>query len=70
MVTKTISVMDDVYEKLKSKKLPGESFSEEIDRLLNKSDISHFFGAWKNIDKTKLTKIKRAIKSGRKDINK
>lgn len=47
MGTKTISIMDDVYDLLIKNKFAEESFSEEIRRLLGKKKtqpLSHYFG--------------------------
>ena len=47
MVTKTISIMDDVYDILISKKRENESFSEVIRRISGrKKDIMRFAGSW------------------------
>lgn len=64
MSTKTISIMEDVYDILNSNKMPEESFSEVIRRLVSKkNDISEFAGAWKDVDtdfiKNTIKKIKK-----------
>ena len=43
---KTITISDDVYEKLKRMKRPGESFSDLLRRLLNgeKVPLTEFYG--------------------------
>jgi len=47
MTTKTISIMDDVYETLVQNKRKNESFSEVIRRIMAKdNDITPFFGLW------------------------
>lgn len=50
MNTKTISIRDDTYDLLKNVKREGESFSDTIDRLLEKEkrDLSVYFGALEN----------------------
>lgn len=45
MAIKTISITEDAYNSLKSKKDPNESFSEIIVRLSGKKSLSSFFGA-------------------------
>jgi predicted CopG family antitoxin len=47
MATKTISIREDVYDRLKNLKKENESFSDVIGRLTNrrKSDMSEYFGA-------------------------
>tara|TARA_Y100000310_G_scaffold213377_1_gene214331 strand:+ start:146 stop:391 length:246 start_codon:yes stop_codon:yes gene_type:complete len=50
MGTKTISIMDDVYELLARHKRAGESFSDEIRReFAKKGNIMEFAGAWKGL---------------------
>lgn len=44
MATKTISITEDAYNILKSKKEVSESFSEAIVRLSGRKNLSSFFG--------------------------
>lgn len=46
MATKTISLPEDVYQKLAEEKREGESFGDVIDRLLQVRPLSEFWGAW------------------------
>lgn len=50
MGVKTISIRDDIYEKLRNARREGESFSDAIDRLLkrDRADLSKYFGVLKN----------------------
>jgi predicted CopG family antitoxin len=50
MGTKTLSIRDETYSQLKNAKLEGESFSDVIDRLLErkKGNLSVYFGALKD----------------------
>lgn len=67
MSTKTISIMEDVYEILLSRKYKNESFSEVIRRTIGtKGDIMKFAGAWKKIPAEDIDKMKRDIVSLRK----
>jgi predicted CopG family antitoxin len=52
MGVKTISIRDEIYEKLSSARREGESFSDAIDRLLKRDrvDLSKYFGALKESD--------------------
>ena len=52
MGVKTISIRDEIYEKLSSARREGESFSDAIDRLLkrDRADLSKYFGALKESD--------------------
>jgi predicted CopG family antitoxin len=64
MSTKTISIMEDAYEILLSKKYKNESFSEVIRRTIGtKGDIMKFAGAWKEIPAKDIDKMKRDIVS-------
>lgn len=50
MATKTIAILEDVYSLLKSLQKPGESFSQEIRRLVSdRGKISQFAGAWADV---------------------
>ncbi|HLD04926.1 MAG TPA: antitoxin VapB family protein [Candidatus Nanoarchaeia archaeon] len=68
MTTKTLTIMEDVYEKLVTLKKPNESFSEEIRRLVaQKIKIFDFFGAWKDVDEAEAKRMKKMIKEMRKE---
>lgn len=45
MATKTISLAEDAYERLKAKKRAGESFSDVVRRLTTDVELDEFFGA-------------------------
>ncbi len=47
MVTKTLTIMEDVYEMMLSNKLKNESFSDELRRIFSKKkkqNLSEFYG--------------------------
>jgi len=44
MGTKTISLADDAYEKLKAHKRDGESFSDVVRRLTGDATLSDYYG--------------------------
>ena len=44
MATKTISITEEAYERLKYRKNETESFSQVINRMTNKRELSDFFG--------------------------
>ena len=70
MATKTISIMDDVYELLIRKKRRQESFSELIRRILTrKNDLMDFAGSW-NISEKDGQKMKEDINKLRKNSTK
>lgn len=44
MGTKTISLADDAYERLKAEKREGESFSDVVRRLTNSANLEDHYG--------------------------
>jgi len=66
MGTKTITITEDAYKKLKVEKLEGESFSEVINRITDKGrkDLMEFAGVWKDFD------VEEIIKEGREKFTK
>jgi len=44
MGTKTISLADDAYERLKAEKEEGESFSDVVRRLTDGAELSEYYG--------------------------
>ena len=70
MSTKTIAIMEDVYDMLKSMKTADESFSDEIRRLVQtKGSIMKFAGAWKDVTEEEAEKMKATIREMRKKSN-
>ena len=68
MATKTISITEDVYERLKVLKAPEESFSDELRRLSEtKGNIMSFAGIWKDINEDEAKKMKVEIRNMRKN---
>ncbi|KAF5432113.1 putative antitoxin, CopG family [Candidatus Methanophagaceae archaeon] len=61
MGTKTLTITEEAYKKLKVEKMEGESFSEVIGRLTDRSrkDLMEFAGAWKDFN------VEEIIKEGR-----
>ena len=71
MATKTLTIMEDVYEKLIMLKRPDESFSEELRRLVvPKTKLSDFVGAWKDVDEAETRRMKKMIKEMREEAHK
>lgn len=51
MGTKTIRVKEEVYERLKAQKRPGESFSDLLERLADReTQFERGFGAFSDVD--------------------
>ena len=63
MGTKTISITDEAYTILKSKKEGSDSFSEVIVKLAGKKKLASFFGA---LSKESADALEKSIKDTRK----
>jgi predicted CopG family antitoxin len=44
-LAKTVAISDEVYDLLKKSRLPGESFSAAIKRILRKNKLSEIVGS-------------------------
>ncbi len=66
MPTKTITITEEAYRRLKREKLKGESFSDVIIRLTERreGDISEFAGAWREAED-----IEEIIRKGREEFD-
>ena len=62
MGTKTISLADDAYERLRAAKREGESFSDVVRRLTSRATLSDYHGA---LSEETTTEIERAIRDRR-----
>jgi len=70
MASRTISVTEEVYDLLSKEKLPGESFSVTLTRLVkDKGSILDFAGAWEGITQEELKSIKEGMGSMRETMN-
>lgn len=70
MVSKNISISEDVYRLLSRLKLEGESFSDTIKRLaLTKGSISEYAGIWKDLSEEEFKEILSGINSLREKID-
>lgn len=64
--SKTVVLRDDAYEFLKGLKRPGETFSDVVLRLRGPSKpLVSFAGAWKDMPRGDMRRIRDAIKAGR-----
>lgn len=62
MSSKTISLPEPVYEKLREERGAEESFGDVIDRLLGGRNLEEFSGIW---SEETAAKAKRAVEEGR-----
>ncbi len=63
MTTKTISITEEAYNTLKSKKEPNESFSEIIVRLSGRKSLSSFIGV---LSPESADALEKSVKESRK----
>ncbi|MHA2249272.1 MAG: antitoxin VapB family protein [Candidatus Kariarchaeaceae archaeon] len=68
MATKTVSITEDAYQQLKQLKLPGESFSQVILRLISRSQkglssLLDFIEDLPNDDVKKLQELADSVES-------
>ena len=66
MATKNLAIREDVYRKLSAAKKEGESFSDVIEKLLEKrGDLLSLWGAWGHNDE-EVKFIQASVKKTRK----
>ena len=71
MATKTITIMDDVYELLVRNKSKDESFSDELRRvLIRKRDIMRHAGVLKDITDEEAEEMKKVIETFDENLTK
>ena len=67
MVTKTLTITKDSYERLKMLKKPDESFSKVIKRITeDKQDIMRFAGILSDLSDEDVEEMKQSIRELRK----
>lgn len=65
MTSKTISLSEEAYSKLKAEKRKGESFSEVVKRIIKKKPLPAFAGAWGDLGEERIEEIKDLLKRER-----
>lgn len=66
MAQKTIALDQEAYDLLRKKKREDETFSDVVKRLAKKPrSILEFAGAWKNVPKEDMTRIREFLRMGR-----
>jgi len=66
MPPKNVVLREEAYDFLANEKRPGETFSDVVLRLRGATrPLTSFAGAWKDMPKADLAKIRRAIRTGR-----
>lgn len=70
MATKTISITEEAYERLKVRKEKNESFTDVINKITGKRDIMEFAGILSNEEADKIEEhIKKRRKASREHSN-
>ena len=70
MATKTISITEEAYERLRMRKEKNESFTDVINKITGKRDIMEFAGILSDEDAEKIKKhIKKRRQASRERIN-
>ena len=70
MVSKTISITEDVYNLLSKMKLEDESFSDAISRLIRSGGkLGECAGLWKDMSKEELEELEAGIKGARRSAD-
>ena len=70
MATKTISITEEAYERLKTRKAENESFTDVINRISGKRSLMELAGVLSKGEADKLEKnIKERRKASRTHIN-
>ena len=64
MVTKTISITREAYDRLKARKGPEESFSDVILRLTDRRPLAEYAGM---LSKTSVKAMRKAIDEARRE---
>lgn len=64
MVTKTISITKEAYDRLRSRKGPNESFTDVILRLTERRPLAEYAGM---LSKSSVKAIREAIEEARRD---
>jgi predicted CopG family antitoxin len=63
LATRTISITDEAYQRLKAKKGNNESFTDVINRLTRKRSLTELAGI---LSENEIDILERSIKNGRK----
>lgn len=66
MGTKTISLADDAYERLRAEKREGESFSDVVRRLTEGVELSEYYGM---LSEDTADELEDAVAERRKERN-
>ena len=67
MTTKTLTIMEDAYDLLAERKAEGESFSEEIRRLLTKKGSKSIWGYYGILSEEEGNRIVKVLKMKKKE---
>ena len=70
MPTRTISITEEAYQRLKIQKEPNESFTDVINRVTGKKDIMQFAGILSNEEGDELERIIKERRTSRRERSK
>ncbi|MGM0405782.1 MAG: antitoxin VapB family protein [Thermoplasmatota archaeon] len=67
MTSKNVSLKEETYELISREKLPGESFSDTIERLVKRrGKLMDAVKSWDEVDKDEVDEIEENIEKARK----
>ena len=67
MPSKNVSLKEEIYELICREKLPDESFSDAIERLVKRrGKLMDAIDSWEDIDEEEVNKIEKNIEKARK----
>jgi len=69
MTSRNISISEDVYDLLNDMKLPGESFSQVIRRLVKSRSLQEVAGLLSELDEKKRVSIREGISAAGKELS-
>ena len=69
MISKNISITEDVYEMLSRLRLEVESFSDAIRRLVKRGSISECAGLWEDMEEGEVEAIRDGVSTARALFN-
>lgn len=67
MTSRNVSLRDEVYELVSREKIPGESFSDTLERLVKRrGKLMDAVNSWEEVDEEEIDKIEKNVEKVRK----